>query len=143
MLSFITIVSASDRELARWLDAERAGHCTVVSDIDLLEATLHSPVIQAAGEIARVIIDGGMSLERFLQLTTGLPETFRGELLYIREDGSGYVSTRELQTLRTVKTLAPPEVAVYLMWHGLPAKRQPLHVGHAGPKPSKRPEKHR
>lgn len=120
--SFVTFVLPDEMERARWSAGERAKGYTVVRDIDVLERTLNSPVLQAAGEIARVVIDGGTSLDRFLVLVSGLPATFAGEVLYITRDGAGYLSTRELQTVRTVKNLTNVEVEIYLRWHGLPAK---------------------
>lgn len=120
--SFVTFVLPDEMERARWSAGERAKGYTVVRDIDVLERTLNSPVLQAAGEIARVVIDGGTTLDRFLVLVSGLPATFAGEVLYISRDGAGYLSTRELQTQRTVKTLSSVEVEIYLRWHGLPAK---------------------
>jgi len=120
--SFVTFVLPEESERARWSAGERAKSYTVVRDIDVLERTLNSPVLQAAGEIARVVIDGGTTLDRFLVLVSGLPSAFVGEILYIGRDGAGYLSTRELQTMRTVKTLGSSEVEIYLRWHGLPAK---------------------
>jgi hypothetical protein len=120
--SFVTFVLPDESERARWSAGERAKGYTVVRDVDVLERTLNSPVLQAAGEIARVVIDGGTSMDRFLVLVSGLPATFAGEVLFISRDGAGYLSTRELQTMRTVKTLTSVEVEIYLRWHGLPAK---------------------
>jgi hypothetical protein len=141
---FVTLVAAADTELARWNAGAQEGQYTVVRDIELLERTLLSPVIQAAGEIARVIIDGGTSLDHFLRLASGLPGNFRGELLFIRRDGSGYLSTRELQTQRSVRTLTAPEVEVYLRWHGLPARPRSSYPAESTPTPPpQRPHKNR
>ncbi len=122
MSGFVTFVLTDESERVRWTAEERVKGYTVVHDIDVLDHTLHSPILQVAGEMARVVIDGGASLDRFLVLVGGLPATFGGEVLYISRDGAGYLSTRELQTLRTVKTLTNVEVEIYLRWHGLPAK---------------------
>ena len=138
---FVTLVAAAETELARWNAGAHDGQYMVVRDVELLERTLLSPVIQAAGEIARVIIDGGTSLDHFLRLASGLPDTFRGELLFIRRDGSGYLSTRELQTQRSVRTLSAPEVEVYLRWHSLPARSRTSYP--AEPAPAPRPQKRR
>ncbi len=138
---FVTLVAAAETELARWNAGAHDGQYMVVRDIELLERTLLSPVIQAAGEIARVIVDGGTSLDHFLRLASGLPDTFRGELLFIRRDGSGYLSTRELQTKRSVRTLTTPEVEVYLRWHSLPARSRTSYPAESTPAP--RPQKRR
>ena len=145
---FVTLVSAAESELARWSAGAAKGQYTVVSDTALLEHALFSPIIQASGEIARVIVDGGMTLDNFLRLAGALPDSFRGEMLYVRRDGSGYLSTRELQTQRTVRTLNAAEVEVYLRWHSLPARSRTTYPAeHSGktkathaiaPKPSSR-----
>lgn len=141
--SFVTLVAAAETELARWTAGAAKGQYTVVRDMELLETTLLSPVIQAAGEIARVIVDGGTTLDHFLRLASTLPETFLGEMLYIRRDGSGYLSTRELQTQRSVRTLTSPEVEVYLRWHGLPARPRASYPGEGSGKVRAQAQKRR
>jgi hypothetical protein len=140
---FITFVLADESERARWTAGERSKGYTVVRDINVLEQTLYSPILQAAGEIARVVIDGGTSLDRFLVLVSGLPATFGGEVLYISRDGAGYLSTRELQTLRTVKTLTNVEVEIYLRWHGLPAKPRSSYTRQSAANVTAMPERRR
>jgi hypothetical protein len=118
----VTLVSAADTELARWNANARAGRYIVLETIDKLEDAVRSPRKQAGADPIRVVIDGGIDLDRFLMLVASVPDTFHGELLYIRRDGSGYLSTRELGTMRTVKTISEMDVEVYLRWNGLPAR---------------------
>jgi hypothetical protein len=117
----VTLVLPAETELPRWSAADRA-RFTVIRDVDFLEQTLHSAIFQAAGDAARVVVDGGTTLDRFLILISSLPDTFRGEILFINRDGSGYLSTWELKTVRTVRNLGAAEVEIYLRWHGLPAR---------------------
>ncbi|HVS31755.1 MAG TPA: hypothetical protein VMS98_09895 [Thermoanaerobaculia bacterium] len=118
----VTLVSAAKSEMARWTKAGGTGRYTVLRDIEVLENMLRNPGTSARGESVRVVIDGGIDLDRFLLLVATVPENFEGELLYIRRDGSGYLSTRELKNMRTVKTISEMDVEVYLRWHGLPAR---------------------
>ena len=118
----VTVVSPSETELPRWSDGASRGQYVVVPDIDMLENMLRSPVVRFSGEIERVVIDGHMELDRFLYLISTLPDKFVGEILFIRRDGSGYLSSRELRSTRTVKAINEMEVEVYLRWHGLPAR---------------------
>ena len=120
--SAVTLVTAADTELARWTAGENAGLYMVVPDSDMLESMLRSPIVRATGEIVRVIFDGSIDLDRYLLLIATLPDRFAGEILFIREDGSGYLSTRELKTTRTVKAINRMDVEVYLRWHKLPAR---------------------
>jgi hypothetical protein len=118
----VTLVCPAEAEAARWSEDARSHNYLVVSDIDTLEGMLRSPVMQAAGEVTRVIIDGGAELDRFLLLVATIPETFRGEILFVRQDGSGHLSSREVDNLRTVRTISREEVEIYLRWHNLPAR---------------------
>ena len=118
----MTVVSPCETELERWSDGAAAGQYVVVPDIEMLENMLRSPAVRLSGEIERVVIDGHMELDRFLYLISTLPEKFAGEILFIRRDGSGYLSSRELRTTRTVKAINELDVEVYLRWHGLPAR---------------------
>ena len=138
-----TLVSPAFSELERWTEAERSGRCLVVQDADLLEGMLRSPVMQAAGEVVRVVIDGSIDLDRFLHLVATLPEGFNGEILFIRRDGSGHLSTRDLASLRTVKTISDVDVEVYLRWHNLPARPRSSYLAgtDAGDRQTQ-PEKH-
>ena len=110
--------------MARWTAAGGTGRYTVLRDIDVLENMLRNPGGTQTGASVRVVIDGGIDLDRFLLLVATVPDNFQGELLYIRRDGSGYLSTRELKNMRTVKTISEMDVEVYLRWHGLPARRR-------------------
>ena len=122
MQGSVTVVSPCETELERWSDGAAAGRYVVVPDIEMLENMLRSPAVRLSGEIERVVIDGHMELDRFLYLISTLPEKFDGEILFIRRDGSGYLSSRELRTTRTVKAINELDVEVYLRWHGLPAR---------------------
>ena len=122
MHAMVTLVNPAETERERWSAAERDGRCLVINDVELLESMLRSPVMQSTREIVRVVIDGGCDLDRYLFLVATLPDSFHGEMLFVRRDGSGHLSTRELITKRTVKTISEVEVEVYLRWHGLPAR---------------------
>jgi hypothetical protein len=138
-----TLVSPALSELERWAEAERSGRCLLVQDPDLLEGMLRSPVMQATGEIVRVVIDGSIDLDRFLHLVATLPDGFNGEILFIRRDGSGHLSTRDLASLRTVKTISDVDVEVYLRWHNLPARpRSSYLAGTDAGYRAVQPEKH-
>ena len=118
----VTFVSAGASEVSRWNANASTGHYRVANDIDQLESLLREYFFMRKRGTVRVVIDGGIDLDRFLIFVALLPEEFQGELLYVRADGSGYLSTRELGTERYVKAIAALDVEVYLRWHGLPAR---------------------
>lgn len=129
----VTLVCPAESELARWTGDERSRGYLVIPDIDMLDGILRSPVMQAAREVTRVIIDGGAELDRFLVIVATLPESFRGEILFVRGDGSGHLSSRELKTTRTVRTISREDVEIYLRWHNLPARPRASYVPEAAP----------
>jgi hypothetical protein len=43
-------------------------------------------------------------------------------MLFVNRDGSGYLSTRDIDVRRTVRSISSSEVEVYLRWLGLPAR---------------------
>lgn len=137
-----TLVSPGISELERWSEAEKEGRCLLVQDIDLLDSMLRSPIMQATREVVRVVIDGSADLDRFLLLVATLPDGFNGEILYIRRDGSGHLSTRDLKSLRTVKTITDVDVEVYLRWHNLPARPRSSYVAEPSPDRSIHTDKH-
>ena len=137
-----TLVSPGISELERWTAAEKEGRCLLVHDIDLLDSMLRSPVMQATREIIRVVIDGSADLDRFLVLVATLPDGFNGEILYIRRDGSGHLSTRDLKSLRTVRTITDVDVEVYLRWHNLPARPRSSYAVEQLPDRSIHTDKH-
>ncbi|MGZ8867287.1 MAG: hypothetical protein ACXW2P_03010 [Thermoanaerobaculia bacterium] len=137
-----TLVSPGISELARWADAEKAGRCLLVQDVDLLDSMLRSPVMQATREVVRVIIDGSVDLDRFLLLVATLPDGFNGEILFIRRDGSGHLSTRDLKSKRTVRTITDADVEVYLRWHNLPARPRSSYVHEPASPKEAHPQKH-
>ena len=118
----VTLVCPADSEMSRWANDGRSTQYLIVPDIDMLEGMLRNPVVQAAGEVTRVVIDGGAELDRFLLLVATLPDRFAGDILFIRADGSAHFSSRELKTKRTVRTIGKEDVEIYLRWHGLPAR---------------------
>lgn len=137
-----TLVSPGISELERWADAEKAGRCLLVQDVDLLDSMLRSPVMQATREVVRVVIDGSVDLDRFLLLVATLPDGFNGEILFIRRDGSGHLSTRDLKSKRTVRTISDVDVEVYLRWHNLPARPRASYISGAAPVLERQPQKH-
>ena len=136
--SSVTLVAAGETELERWSASQGAGQYMLVPDTDMLESMLRSPVVRATGEITRVVFDGVIDLDRYLLLIATLPARFTGEILFIREDGSGYLSTRELKSERTVKAISGLDVEVYLRWHGLPARSRQSYA----PPPDQAPKDH-
>lgn len=137
-----TLASPGRSELDRWAAAEKEGRCLIVPDIDLLDSMLRSPVMLATREVVRVVIDGSADLDRFLVLVATLPDAFNGEILYIRRDGSGHLSRRDLASRRTVTSISDVDVEVYLRWHSLPARPRSSYVVEPQPDRTIRPDKH-
>lgn len=119
---YLVFVLPNNDERDRWIPGALAREFTIVRDIDVLEATLQSAVVEGGGDTVRVVVDGGALLDQFLVLVSTAPKTFIGEMLFVNRDGTGYLSTRDIDVKRTVRTISAAEVEVYLRWLGLPAR---------------------
>lgn len=119
---YLVFVLPDNAERDRWVPGALAREFTIVRDIDVLEATLRSAVVEGGGDTVRVVVDGGAMLDQFLVLVSTAPRTFIGEMLFVSRDGSGYLSTRDVDVKRTVRAISAAEVEVYLRWLGLPAR---------------------
>ena len=125
----LVFVLPNNAERDRWVPGALARQFTIVRDVDVLEATLRSAVVEGGGDTVRVVVDGGAMLDQFLVLVSTAPRTFIGEMLFISRDGSGYLSTRDIDVKRTVRAIAAAEVEVYLRWLGLPARPRASYSG--------------
>jgi hypothetical protein len=70
-------------------------------------------------DVQRVVIDYATSAAGFLELLSSLPPAFNGDLLYIREDGTGFLSAPGRGDGRVLYALGSDDVQFYLTTHDL------------------------
>lgn len=75
-----------------WDRPEREHSVITVSNFNLLHAALQAGVEEFGRDIERVIFDRSVNGDDFLTFLCLLPAEFRGDVLRIRQDGSGTIS---------------------------------------------------
>lgn len=102
----------------------------VTEEVNLLTYAINSGWQDFGVDVERIIIDRLLTADGFLQLLAELPSDFLGDMLYIRDDGCGYLSASMLGSGRAVYSLAPQDVRFYLETAGVVTSRiasTPIH----------------
>jgi hypothetical protein len=98
--------------------------------VTALKFALGVSVSDAGRDIERVIVDRAGTSEEFLDLLSALPEEFNGDVLIIRDDGSGFLSATGRGGDRVLYSLVARDVRFYLETHDLVTGRAVLDVPH-------------
>jgi hypothetical protein len=83
---------------------------------------LRGALDHASQDVDRLLIDGTGSGSEFLELLTTLPHAFVGDVLFIRDGASSYLSTVGRGDGRLLYALTQSDVKFYLETHRLIAK---------------------
>jgi hypothetical protein len=86
-------------------------------------AILEHALTELDRDVERVIIDRGAAEGETLHLLAHLPHEFHGDLLIIRDDGSGFLSARARGEGRVLYPLTRIDVDFYIETHGLLARQ--------------------
>ena len=70
-------------------------------------------------DIERVLVDRAASAAEYLDLLAALPQEFGGDVVYIREDESGFLSANGRGGNRVLYSLTAEDVRFYLKTHAL------------------------
>jgi hypothetical protein len=97
------------------LIAEAANRIIFVEIFSLLRYALD----HVSQDVDRVLVDRTATAAEFLDLLTALPSAFLGDVLLIREDGSGFLSTAGRADGRLLYALNENDVRFYLDAHQL------------------------
>jgi hypothetical protein len=68
----------------------------------------------ARKDVDRIVIDGSASPVEFLEFLAGLPQTFVGDVLYMRAGGNSFLSSTGRGGDRVIYSLAPSDLEFYL-----------------------------
>lgn len=85
-----------------------------VESVRSLRYALDAAVTDVGIDVCRVIVDRAGHGDDFLDLLAGLPGAFLGDVLLIRDDGSGVLSAVARQGNRVLYALGPHDVRFYL-----------------------------
>lgn len=99
-----------------------------VDSVSALTYALESAVCDIGLDVGRVVIDRAGGPEDFLTLLTALPAEFAGDVVFLRDDGSGILSATARGGDRVLYALTPYDVRFYLEAHDLVTGRSALKV---------------
>ena len=94
-----------------------------VDSVRALRFALSAAVTETELDISRVIVDRAGSGDEFLDLLTALPGEFHGDVLLVRDDGTGVLSATGRGGDRMLYALMAHDVRFYLETHDLVLSR--------------------
>lgn len=89
-----------------------------------LSAALHDVGL----DIERIIVDRAGDSEQFLSLLATAPSEFNGDMLFIRDDGGGFLSATGRGGDRVLYALSDYDIRFYLETHDLVTGRAALSL---------------
>jgi hypothetical protein len=90
-----------------------------LDSVGAVKFALGAAINEVTLDIQRVIVDRAASADEILELLAALPEEFNGDILMIREDGSGFLSATGRGGDRVLYSLLARDVRFYLETHDL------------------------
>lgn len=117
----ITLVNTRDRARSWAVLDDAPSRIVFGSFFKVIRHTLKGELRELDEDVERVIIDRTATPAEFLELLANLSEDFAGDILFIRERATSYVSTVGRGGGRFLYALRPEDVRFYLETHGLVA----------------------
>jgi hypothetical protein len=99
-----------------------------LDSVNALKFALGVAITDAALDIERVIIDRAGCAEELLDLLARLPDEFMGDVIFIRDDGTGFLSATGRGGDRVLYALSDRDVRFYLETHDLVTGRASLRA---------------
>ena len=115
---------SGDRPWAAGRDS--ANRLIFLEAFTVLRYALVSGVAEMQQDVERVIVDRCSTAAQYLELLTGVPPEFTGDLLYIRPDDSGFLSATGRGGDRVLYALSGYDIRFYLETHDLVTGRAAL-----------------
>lgn len=120
----VTLVARdTQKPLMDWHNSSARAPIAFIDSVDALRWSLGPAVADERIDIVRVIVDRAGAADDFLDLLTTLPKEFAGDVLLIREDGTGVLSAMARGGDRVLYGLMAYDVRFYLEAHDLVAAR--------------------
>lgn len=95
------------------------GRTIFVQNLAMLRHALHGAVAELGQDIERVVLDGCASASEFLDLLARLPNEFVGDVVFVTERGSGFLSAIGRGGDRVLNSFGAQDLDFYLEAHGL------------------------
>ncbi|MDQ3282733.1 MAG: hypothetical protein M3Q69_15125 [Acidobacteriota bacterium] len=106
----------------------RAQRMAFVDSTNALRFALGAALYDVGLDVERIIVDRAANAEEFLNLLATTPEEFRGDMLFMRDDGSGFLSATGRGGDRVLYALRDHDVRFYLETHDLVTGRAALEM---------------
>lgn len=119
----ITLVSRHAQLPERkWERALAAPSRVVLLDsYTILRHTVSASVVHLEADVERIILDRSTSASDYLALLAELPREFNGDVMMIRDDETGFLSSTGRGGDRILYALSSDDVRFYIETHGLVA----------------------
>lgn len=106
----------------------RVHRVAFLDSVAALRFALGSALHDVGLDVERVIIDRSGSAEEFLTMLASLPTEFTGDMLFVRDDGSGFLSATGRGGDRVLYALSGYDIRFYLETHDLVTGRAALEL---------------
>jgi len=90
-----------------------------VRAVAMLEYALKNAVSELHRDVERVVIDRSATASDCLELLARLPHEYHGDVLVVRQDGTGYLSASARGDGRVLYPLSADDIEFYLLTHGM------------------------
>jgi hypothetical protein len=106
----------------------RVHRVAFLDSVNALHFALGAALHDVGLDVERIIVDRAGSPEEFLNLLAGAPVEFTGDMLFIRDDGSGFLSATGRGGDRVLYALGGYDIRFYLETHDLVTGRAALEL---------------
>ena len=121
------IARASNKPSFDWNhERSRRGQLAFVETLNALRFAFGPAIDDVGLDFERVIVDRCGDAEAFLEFLSTMPASYSGDVLFLRDDGSGFLSATGRGGDRLLYSLRPRDVRFYLETHDLVTGRAVL-----------------
>lgn len=99
-----------------------------LDSVNALRFALGNALYDVGMDVERIIVDRAGSADEYLDLLAGTPPEFCGDVLFIRDDGSGFLSASGRGGDRLLYALNAHDIRFYLETHELVTARVALRL---------------
>jgi hypothetical protein len=99
-----------------------------LDSVNALRFALGAALYDVGLDVERIIVDRAAAADEFLDLLAGTPGEFTGDVLFIRDDGAGFLSATGRGGDRVLYALSDYDIRFYLETHDLVTGRAALQL---------------
>jgi hypothetical protein len=106
----------------------RVQRVAFLDSVNALSFALGAAMNDVGLDVERIIVDRSGDAEEFLHLLSCVPSEFTGDMLFIRDDGAGFLSATGRGGDRVLYALSGYDIRFYLETHDLVTGRAALEL---------------